>query len=93
MKRQLPLSVWGLGARIGEDCIVIGHLSAGRIAELYQVWSTTYLCALTCKMVAYLRAAANVSRLLPIWLRGVNQPVIRSRNPFSSPHLTRLAYI
>jgi len=30
---------------------VIGHLSAGRIAELYQVWSATYLCALTCKIL------------------------------------------
>ena len=40
-----------LGARIGEDCTVIGHLSAGRIAELYQVWSATYLCALTCKIL------------------------------------------
>src|SRR5919198_5814642 len=39
------------GARIGEDCTVIGHLSAGRIAELYQVWSTTALCALTCKIL------------------------------------------
>jgi hypothetical protein len=45
------------------------------------------------QVVAYLRAADNVSRLLPIWLRGVNQLVIRSRNLFSSPHLTRLAYI
>src|SRR5919199_5787652 len=40
-----------LGARIGDDCTVIGHLSAGRIAELYQVWSATYLCALTCKIL------------------------------------------
>src|SRR5918911_5220544 len=40
-----------LGAHIGDDCTVIGHLSAGRIAELYQVWSATYLCALTCKIL------------------------------------------
>jgi serine/threonine-protein kinase len=39
------------GARIGHDLTVIGHLSAGRIAELYQVWSTAYLCALTCKIL------------------------------------------
>jgi hypothetical protein len=43
------------------------------------------------RRVVYLRAADNVLRLLPIWLRGVNQPVIRSRNPFSRPHPARLA--
>jgi hypothetical protein len=42
--------------------------------------------------VAYLRAADNVSRLLPIWLRGVNQLIVRSRNLFSSSHLPRLVY-
>jgi len=26
--------------------------------------------------VAYLRAADNVSRLLPIWLRGMHQPAV-----------------
>jgi hypothetical protein len=41
--------------------------------------------------VAYLGAADNVPRVLPIWLRVVNQPVLRARNPFSSPHLSRLA--
>ena len=41
--------------------------------------------------VAYLQAADNVARLLPIRLRGVNQPVIRSPHPFSSPHPARLA--
>jgi serine/threonine-protein kinase len=40
-----------LGARIGGDFIVIGHLSAGRISELYQVWSASYICALTCKIL------------------------------------------
>ena len=42
-------------------------------------------------LVAYLGAADNVSRLLPNSLKDVNQPVIRSRNPFSRPHLSRLA--
>jgi serine/threonine-protein kinase len=30
---------------------VIGHLSAGNISELYQVWSASYMCALTCKIL------------------------------------------
>jgi serine/threonine-protein kinase len=30
---------------------VIGHLSAGNISELYQVWSASYICALTCKIL------------------------------------------
>jgi hypothetical protein len=41
--------------------------------------------------VAYLGAADNVSRPLPSPLSDVNQPVIRSRNPFSGPHPARLA--
>lgn len=40
-----------LGDRIGEDLIVIGHLSAGRISELYQVWSVSQICAFTCKII------------------------------------------
>ena len=41
--------------------------------------------------VADLGAADNVLRLLPSPLRDVNQPVIRSRNPFSRPHPARWA--
>ena len=44
-------------------------------------------------LVAYLGAADNVSRLLPIWLRGINQLVLRTRNPLARPHLARLACI
>jgi hypothetical protein len=44
-------------------------------------------------LVVYALFADNVPRLLPIRLRGVNQPAIRSRNPFSRPHLARLACI
>jgi eukaryotic-like serine/threonine-protein kinase len=40
-----------LGDRIGGDFTVIGHLSAGTISELYQVWSASYICALTCKIL------------------------------------------
>lgn len=40
-----------LGAHIGSGLTVIGHLSAGRISELYQVWSTSHICALTCKIL------------------------------------------
>jgi serine/threonine protein kinase len=46
-----PRFSFELGARIGHDLTVIGHLSAGRISELYQVWSASYLCALTCKIL------------------------------------------
>jgi len=43
------------------------------------------------KLVAYLGAADNVSRLLPNPVSEVTQAVIHSRNPFSSPHPARLA--
>ena len=46
-----PRYTLALGASIGDDLTVIGHLSAGRLAELYQVWSAAYLCALTCKII------------------------------------------
>jgi len=46
-----PRFTFELGARIGDDLTVIGHLSAGRIAELYQVWSSSYLCALRRKIL------------------------------------------
>jgi eukaryotic-like serine/threonine-protein kinase len=47
----LPRFTFELGTCIGDDFTVIGHLSAGRISELYQVWSASYLCALTCKIL------------------------------------------
>jgi hypothetical protein len=34
-----------------DDLTVIGHLSAGSISELYQVWSACLICALTCKIL------------------------------------------
>jgi hypothetical protein len=43
--------------------------------------------------VAYPLAADNVLRLLPCRLRGVNQPVNRTRNRFSRPRPTLLACI
>ena len=46
-----PRFTFELGARIGGDLTVIGHLSAGSISELYQVWSASYICALTCKIL------------------------------------------
>jgi eukaryotic-like serine/threonine-protein kinase len=46
-----PRFVFELGSRIGDGFIVIGHLSAGSISELYQVWSPSYICALTCKIL------------------------------------------
>ena len=47
--------------------------------------------ALYPQRVAYLSYADNVSRLLPNPLSDGNQPVIRSGNPFSRPHRSRLA--
>jgi eukaryotic-like serine/threonine-protein kinase len=46
-----PRFTFALGARIGDDLTVIGHLSAGTISELYQVWSASAMCALTCKIL------------------------------------------
>jgi serine/threonine protein kinase len=46
-----PRFTFELGAHIGSDLTVIGHLSAGSLSELYQVWSTSYMCALTCKIL------------------------------------------
>jgi serine/threonine-protein kinase len=46
-----PRFMFELGAQIGGDFTVIGHLSAGSISELYQVWSASYICALTCKIL------------------------------------------
>ena len=46
-----PRFTFELGARIGSDLTVIGHLSAGSRSELYQVWSASYICALTCKIL------------------------------------------
>jgi eukaryotic-like serine/threonine-protein kinase len=46
-----PRFTFELGALIGGDFTVIGHLSAGGISELYQVWSASYMCALTCKIL------------------------------------------
>lgn len=40
------------GDRIAGDLTVIGHLAVGRFGHLYQVWSATEWCALTCKIVA-----------------------------------------
>jgi hypothetical protein len=49
-----------------------------------RTWCTSY------RWVAYLGAAANVSRLLPSPLSDVNQPIIRSRDPLSRPHPAHL---
>ena len=43
---------YAIGDRIAGDLTVIGHLAVGRYGEIYQVWSATEWCALTCKIVA-----------------------------------------
>ncbi len=47
----VPSFTLKLGDRIDEDLTIIGHLNRGRNSELYQVWSVSFLCALTCKIL------------------------------------------
>lgn len=49
--RRAPFP-YAVGERIAGDLMVIGHLAAGRIGHLYQVWSTRDWCAYTCKILA-----------------------------------------
>lgn len=59
-RRPMPVPNFTLklGDVLGEDLTVIGHLSQGRISEIYQVWSISYTCALTCKILS-LNAASD----------------------------------
>ncbi|HEX7050608.1 MAG TPA: serine/threonine-protein kinase [Longimicrobiales bacterium] len=74
---------YGLGDRIAGDLTVTGHLAAGRVGHLYQVWSANGWCALTCKILAPSlrgdgRAVAALRREARI-LRRVDHPnLIRS---------------
>jgi hypothetical protein len=71
-RHPTPLLLAPIGGKTVElDCDG-GHLSSDAGLVLLQV--------------AYLGAADIVSRPLPIRLREVNQPVIITRNRFSSPH-------
>lgn len=47
----VPAFTLNLGDPVGKDLTVIGHLNRGRISELYQVWSLSFTCALTCKIL------------------------------------------
>ena len=49
------------GDRIAGDLTVIGHLAIGRYSEIYQVWSATEWCALTCKIVSPDRRTERVA--------------------------------
>lgn len=42
---------YAVGDRIAGDLTVIGHLAAGRLGHLYQVWSAREWCAFTCKIL------------------------------------------
>ncbi len=68
------------GDRIAGDLTVIGHLAVGRYGHLYQVWSATEWCALTCKIVAPKRreerAALAALRREARILRLVRHPAI-----------------
>lgn len=43
---------YAVGDRIAGDLMVIGHLAAGRLGHLYQVWSASEWTAMTCKILA-----------------------------------------
>jgi serine/threonine protein kinase len=43
---------YAIGDRIAGDLTITGHLAAGRVGHLYQVWSAREWCAFTCKIVA-----------------------------------------
>jgi serine/threonine protein kinase len=43
---------YSTGDRIAGDLTVIGHLAAGRLGHLYQVWSAREWCAFTCKILS-----------------------------------------
>lgn len=43
---------YAAGDRIAGDLTVIGHLAAGRLGHLYQVWSAREWCAFTCKILS-----------------------------------------
>ncbi|NIQ56986.1 MAG: protein kinase, partial [Gemmatimonadetes bacterium] len=79
-RRRYPYAV---GDRIAGDLTVIGHLAAGRLGHLYQVWSAREWCALTCKILTPSlrddrRAVAALKREAKI-LRRVDHPnLIRS---------------
>lgn len=49
--RPSPKFSFEPGDHITDELTVIGHLYIGDFAELYQVWSSSYTCALTCKML------------------------------------------
>lgn len=69
---------YAVGDRIAGDLTVTGHLAAGRLGHLYQVWSAREWCAYTCKILAPAmrgdrRAAAALRREGAI-LRVVRHP-------------------
>lgn len=74
---------YALGDRIAGDLTVIGHLAPGRLGHLYQVWSASEWCGLTCKILSPelagdRRAAAALRREARI-LRNLHHPnIIRS---------------
>lgn len=74
---------YGVGDRIAGDLTVIGHLAAGRVGHLYQVWSAGEWCAFTCKILApelrgERRAVAALRREAGILRRMDHPNLIRS---------------
>lgn len=77
--RRAPFP-YAVGERIAGDLMVIGHLAAGRVGHLYQVWSTRDWCAYTCKILAEerrdRRADAAALRREAHILRRVRHPAL-----------------
>lgn len=69
---------YAVGDRIAGDLTVTGHLAAGRLGHLYQVWSAGEWCALTCKILMPAlrgdRAAAAALRREARILRSLDHP-------------------
>ena len=53
---------YSAGDRIAGDLTVIGHLAAGRLGHLYQVWSAREWCAFTCKILSPERTATIMAK-------------------------------
>ena len=82
-RRELRRYPYAVGDRIAGDLTVIGHLAAGRLGHLYQVWSAREWCAFTCKILTPSlrddRRAVAALRREALILRRIHHPnLIRS---------------
>jgi len=82
------MRLWGLGALILvlTPLLAVGQTRTHEALPAKSSDRSRGEVQVTNDWVAYLSPADNTSGSLPSRLRGGNQPVIRSRNPFSRPH-------